>query len=481
MTNKDFKTQFTEILKTRLFEIVMSVSEDLKVKSYLVGGYVRDMILDRENVKKDIDILVIGDALSFAKETALRLNKKIKVQVFKNFGTAMFIHKGLQIEFVGARKESYQKNSRNPTVSSGTLLDDLSRRDFTINALAISLSKNTRGEFIDMFEGLNDIRERRIRTPLAASKTYSDDPLRMIRGIRFSNQLGFTIQKESFASMISNSHRIKILSNERIVDEFHKIMLCDKPSIGIQLMYDAKILEYIMPELVALKGVEEVDGQKHKENFIHTLEVVDNISEVTQNLWLRWAALLHDIGKPATKRFDEKTGWTFHSHEFIGSKMVYKIFKRLKMPLNEHMKYVQKLVLYSSRPIILAQDDVTDSAIRRFVFDLGDIVEDLLMLCESDITTKNEYKFNLYYNNFKIVRKKIKKVEEQDEIRNFKPPISGEEIMSTFKLKPSKEIGIIKEAVKEAILEGKISNNYEQSFEFMVTFGKNMGLDYNEK
>lgn len=466
---------YKEALNNKIFEVISQASQELNVDSYVIGGFVRDLLLKRD-FKKDIDIVAVGSGIELALKVSDLLPKKPKVQVFKTYGTAMLRFEDTEIEFVGARKESYNLDSRNPIVEDGTLEDDQNRRDFTINALALSLNTNSFGELSDPFGGIVDLENKTIKTPLDPDITFSDDPLRMLRGIRFATQLGFDIDQNSLDSITKNAERIKIISGERIVEELNKILSTDKPSVGFLLLFKTGLLDIILPELTALNQVEEIEGHTHKNNFYHTLEVVDNICPNTDDVWLRWSALLHDIGKAPTKRFNKKQGWTFHGHEFLGGKMAKKIFERLHMPLNHKMKFVQKMVIMSSRPIVLAQDIVTDSAVRRLVFDASEDVENLMTLCEADITTKNPNKFKKYHSNFEIVRKKIVEVEERDHVRNFQPPISGEEIMEIFNLKPSREIGQLKEAIKEAILEGEIANDYDAAYGFMMKRAEKLGL-----
>lgn len=459
----------------KLFKTISSIAHTEHQSVYIVGGFVRDLIMKR-GLPTDIDFVTEGSGIELAQKISQKIDPKIKVSVFKNFGTAMFRYKNAELEFVGARKESYSENSRKPAVETGSLEDDQKRRDFTINAMAISLNPSNFGELIDPFNGLKAIEDKLLITPLEPRQTYSDDPLRMMRAIRFATILGFDIEEKSFQAIITEAERIQIVSMERIMVEFNKIMMAKKPSIGLHLLHKAGLLEYILPELLALKGVEEIDGQRHKDNFYHTLEVVDNIALHTDNLWLRWAALLHDIGKAPTKKFVEGTGWTFHGHEFLGSKMVKKIFHRLKLPLGADMTFVQKMVKLSSRPIALITDDASDSALRRMLFDAGDDIEKLFVLCKADITTKNSAKQKKFQKNFEYVEQKLKDLEERDKIRNFQPPISGDEIMQLFDIRPGKEIGMLKEAVKEAILEGIIPNETTEARKFVIAEAEKLGL-----
>ena len=459
----------------KLFKLISKTAEDSGLSVYIVGGYVRDLLMKRA-APTDIDFVTEGSGIALAQSVAAAIDPETKVSVFKTYGTAMFRYQGLELEFVGARKESYNAESRNPSVEQGTLEDDQKRRDFTINAMAISLNQENFGELVDPFHGVEDMEKRILRTPLEPEQTYSDDPLRMMRAVRFAATLGFSIEENSLEAIKKEAHRIKIVTIERIMVEFNKIMLSEKPSTGLKIMKDTGLLELIIPELTALEGIEEVEGQTHKDNFWHTLEVVDNISQNTENLWLRWAALLHDIGKAPTKKFVKGTGWTFHGHEFLGSKMVKTLFQRLKLPLGKDMKYVQKMVKLSSRPIALISDEASDSALRRMLFDAGTDLEDLFTLCKADITTKNTQKQEKFKKNFEYVAQKIKEVEEKDHIRNFQPPITGEEIMAMFNLAPGREIGILKERVKEAILEGNIPNEKEAAREFVLQEAKKMKL-----
>ncbi|HAD96258.1 MAG TPA: tRNA nucleotidyltransferase [Cryomorphaceae bacterium] len=463
-----------ELVAGKIFETIGAAADELGVDAYVIGGYVRDHILKRKD-PKDIDIVAIGRGIDLAQKVADKLGHS-KVTVFRNFGTAQVLYRDFELEFVGARKESYRKESRKPIVEDGSLEDDQNRRDFTINALAIGLNQHNFGKLLDPFNGVEDLEKGIIRTPLDPSVTYSDDPLRMMRAIRFAAQLGFRIENRSFAAIQEQNQRIEIISAERIAEELNKIMLSPKPSIGLRLLFETGLLHRFLPEVTDLQGVEEVDGQLHKDNFYHTLQVVDNISENTDKLYLRYAALFHNIGKPVTKKFLPKTGWTFHHHEFVGAKMVKKIFQRLKLPLGKELRYVQKIVKMSSRPIAVTNEEATDSAARRLLFDAGDDIEDLMLMCEADITTQNEKKKKRFLRNFLSVREKLKEVEEKDHVRNWQPPIDGTEIMQTFKLAPGPEIGIIKEAIKEAILEGDIENTPAAARAFMLQKGSELGL-----
>jgi poly(A) polymerase len=460
-------------LKHPVFKVTSQICDENNLQAFVVGGFVRDLILDRPS--KDIDIVVVGSGLDLAQKCAEKLRVK-KVSFFKNFGTAQFKYKDLDIEFVGARKESYARDSRKPIVEDGSLHDDQLRRDFTINALAISLSKDNFGEVLDSFDGLKDLENQVLKTPQDPSKTYSDDPLRMMRAIRFASQLNFKIENKSLQAILENSSRLEIISKERIMDELNKIILSPEPSRGFKLLFSTKLLHQFFPEMIALQGIETINEKSHKDNFYHTLEVLDNIAKHTDNLWLRWAAILHDIAKPATKRFDNRVGWTFHGHEDLGARMVPKIFKNLKLPLDHKMKYVQKLVRLHLRPIALVKGNVSDSAIRRLLVEAGDDIDDLMTLCNADITSKNEFKVHKYRKNFELVAQKLKEVEEKDKLRNFQPPVTGEIIMETFGLKPCAEIGILKSQIKEAILEGTIQNNFEEAFELMLTLAEKLEL-----
>ncbi|MFQ3214650.1 MAG: poly(A) polymerase [Marivirga sp.] len=461
-----------------IFNKIRESAQLLGVDAYVVGGYVRDLILERPS--KDIDFVTVGSGIDLAQQVAKSIHAEKKIQVFKNFGTASIQHKELSLEFVGARRESYQRDSRKPIVEDGTLEDDQNRRDFTINALAISLNESNYGDLIDPFNGVGDLKKKLIKTPLDPDITFSDDPLRMMRAIRFASQLKFDIDPDTFEHIIKNSKRLKIISQERITDELNKIILSDTPSYGFKLLLYSELLAQFFPEFTRLLGVDEKNGLKHKDNFYHTLQVLDNVASFGGDLWLRWSAILHDIAKPATKRFHPKQGWTFHGHEDKGARQVPQIFKKLKLPLNEKMKYVQKLVLLHLRPIPLVRDNITDNAVRRLLFDAGDDVEDLMTLCRADVTSKNSSKVEKYLKNFDEVEQKMREVEDKDQVRNFQPPISGEDIMNKFQLAPGKVVGIIKNDIKEAILDGKIKNNYEEALVYMLKIGNNLNLEIKE-
>lgn len=476
---KEIQSELREKFSGKIFEIISQVADDMQLECYAIGGYVRDIFLHRPS--KDIDIVTVGKGIELAQAVAKKLGRKAHLSVFKNFGTAQIKYKDTEVEFVGARRESYQRDSRKPVVEDGTLEDDQNRRDFTINALAVCLNKSRFGELLDPFNGLKDMEDLIIRTPLDPDITFSDDPLRMMRAIRFSSQLGFDIEPGTFDAISRNKDRIGIISGERIIDELNKIILSPRPSVGFLQLDQTGLLAIIFPELVALKGAETKEGVGHKDNFYHTLVVLDNISKKTDDLWLRWSAILHDIAKPATKRFDKKLGWTFHNHNFIGEKMIPGIFRRMKLPLNEKMKYVQKMVTLHMRPQVLVDEDITDSAVRRLLFEAGDDIEDLMTLCEADITSKNPEKVRRYLRNFELVRHKLKDIEEKDHVRNFQPPIGGEEIMEIFGLAPGVEVGRLKSSVKDAILDGVIPNEYDAAYEYLVEKGKKIGLKPKEK
>lgn len=471
-------TKMDVYLEHPIYKLIGEVADEMQLETYAVGGVVRDYFLQRPC--SDIDVVCVGSGISLAEEVAKRIGPHTEVHVYRNFGTAQIHYNSdgidWEVEFVGARRESYSRDSRKPIVEDGTLEDDQNRRDFTINAMAVCLNANRFGELIDPFGGIRDLNNGILRTPLEPSITFSDDPLRMMRAIRFASQLNFTIDDNCFQAICDNAERLKIISQERITTELNKILLSPRPSVGLKLLQKSGLMQIFFPEFAKLKGTDTIDGRSHKDNFYHTLEVVDNVAEKSNNLWLRWAAMLHDIGKPATKRYDEKTGWTFHGHEVKGSQMVKRIFKRLRLPLDAKMKYVEKLVLLHLRPIVISEDIVTDSAVRRLLFEAGDDIDDLMLLCEADITSKKEEKKKRFRDNYKLVRQKLVELEEKDRIRNFQPPVSGNDIMETFGLKPCFEIGVIKDAIKDAILDGKIPNEREAAWKMMLEMGEKLGL-----
>ena len=468
---------YSNALTNPIFKIIQTVSDELEYPTYVVGGWVRDLLLNRKKEKTDIDIVCVGSGINLANKVAIKIGDKAKLKVFKKFGTAMIQYKGENYEFVGARKESYRSECRKPIIENGSLEDDQNRRDFTINDMSIQLNKKKYGLLIDPFEGRKDLLNKIIKTPLNPQITYNDDPLRMMRAIRFATQLNFRLDKRSYTTITKNANRLSIISQERITDELNKIILSPTPSNGFKMLFNTQLLHQFFPEFVKLQGIEAIGKHEHKDNFYHTIEVLDNISKFSSNLWLRWAAILHDIAKPNTKKYEERNGWTFHTHEYVGAKMVPGIFRRLKLPLNEKMRYVQKLVRLHLRPIVLAQDIVSESAIRRLLFDAGDDIEDLMTLCDADITSKNPKKVKRYLNNFQIVRKKLKEVEKKDHIRNFQPPIDGLEIMKIFNIQQGSNIGILKTAIKDAILDGKIRNNKKEAYNFLVKTAKRINLE----
>ena len=464
-----------EHLQDKIFKLISETADEMGLEAYVIGGFVRDIFLHRPS--KDIDIVVIGSGIELAERIAEKLGKKAKFSIFKTYGTAQLKTREWEVEFVGARKESYSHDSRNPVVEDGTLEDDQNRRDFTINALALCLNKDRFGELVDPFNGLEDLKNFVIRTPLNPDITFSDDPLRMMRGIRFASQLRFFLEERTFDAIVRNKNRIEIITKERIADELNKIILSPKPSVGFILLEKTGLLQLIFPELLALKGAETKDGVGHKDNFYHTLAVLDELADTTDNLWLRWSALLHDIGKPKTKKFDPKLGWTFHNHNYVGEKMIPEIFRKMKLPTNEKMKYVQKMVGLHMRPIVLSEDEVSDSAVRRLLFEAGNDIEDLMLLCNADITSKNPEKVRRFRQNFQLVSQKLKDIEEKDRVRNFQPPIDGKEIMETFNLPASNIVGDIKIKIKDAILDGIIPNEYEAAKEYMLKIGTEMGIN----